>query len=194
MPLNPADLAKTAIFAKNGWFFRNPIYRLILVLQTWFIAHFNRSRHFPISVSYIVWTQLQQKWLNQPFLVFLAKMADFHNSVNFDVTALLHSSFWSEWTNQPLFNDIVTSKTIHYTNPWLQGEAWYILLVTLYTLMGLYGHLDKHFKFYCAWDILKAFSFQPYGFMLPFELTMEFGAREACVMDIWAYRVLSGLN
>ena len=55
-----------------------------------------------------------------------------------------------KWTNQPLFNDIVTSKTIHYTNPWLQGEAWYILLVTLYTLMGLYGNFDKHFIFYCA--------------------------------------------
>ena len=32
-----------------------------------------------------------------------------------------------KWTNQPLFCDIVTSKTIHNTDPWLQGGAWYIL-------------------------------------------------------------------
>ena len=90
--------------------------------------------------------------------------------------------------------DFHNSKTIHYTNPWLQGEAWYILLVTLYTLMGLYGNFDKHFIFYCAWDILKAISFQPDSFMLLFELTLELWAREACVMDILAYRVLSGPN
>ena len=65
-----------------------------------------------------------------------------------------------------------------------EGLGIFCIMVTLYTLMGLYGNFDKHFIFYCAWDILKAFSFQPNSFMLLFELTMELGAREACVMDI----------
>ena len=66
------------------------------MLRPWFIAHFDQNVSFPISISYISCVLLKIRWLNQPFLVFLAKMADFHNSAYFDVTALLHSSFWSE--------------------------------------------------------------------------------------------------
>ena len=57
-------------------------------------------------------------------------------------------------------------------------------MMTLYTVIGLYGRLDRYFVFYCTWDIWKAFPFQPDGFMLFLELNSDFWAREAYFMDI----------
>jgi len=39
-------------FAKDGWCFRDFRYCLILVLQSWFIAYFNKNVYFPISIPY----------------------------------------------------------------------------------------------------------------------------------------------
>ena len=47
-------------------------------------------------------------------------------------------------------------------------------MMTLYTVIGLYGRLDGYFVFYCTWDIWKAFPFQPDGFMLFLELNSDF--------------------
>ena len=86
--------------------------------------------------------------------------------------------------------DLVARLFITLIPGFREGLGIFCIMVTLYTLMGLYGNFDKHFIFYCAWDILKAISFQPDSFMLLFELTLELWAREACVMDILAYVVV----
>ena len=59
---------KWLIFAKNGWIRKISISHERLVLRLWFMAHFNRKTHFPISVSYNVYLLEQQKWLKLHFL------------------------------------------------------------------------------------------------------------------------------
>ena len=68
MPLNPTEMAKIAFFEKMADFYLELRSHERLTLQTWFIAHFNQNRGFPIGVSYNLCPQNEQKWLKQAFI------------------------------------------------------------------------------------------------------------------------------
>ena len=56
---------------------QNWVSREWLMIQTWFIAHFNQNMHFTISISYITYVWTQQKWLKWAFFVKIIKVITF---------------------------------------------------------------------------------------------------------------------